>query len=589
MAATAESSGSAPQAPKRRRRGLWLGLLGGTLVVLGGAYGIGYALSGQVIPPNTTIEGVQVGRLTAAEAESKLRTELADRSVAPLTLVGDAEHRLERTPAEFGLSVDYAASVAAAGAQKSLNPLDIWNSLTGGHAHDAVLVRDATLLEGAAAELGQQVNRDPVSAALVFEEGQPVVKEATVGIVLDAPATVDALADAYLSATLADAVLDEVAPEVTTEEAELTLAEFARPAVSGPVTITAGERTFDVTPAMIAASLTFSPSDGVLAPELNPAKLMEQIRGTLAGLGLDQAQDARIELRDGRPTVIPAVNGLGVDAEQLRSQVFQAMTRTSDRTGSVDVTEVEAEFTTAEAEALGVKEIIGEFSTNFPATAYRIKNIGKSSGLINNTLVKPGETFSMNAALGERTLANGWAAGGAIDGGRVVERMGGGISQTTTTLFNAAFFAGMTDVYHKPHSLYFSRYPMGREATLDWNSVDMKFRNDSPHGVLIQAFTNNPSVGGQGKVTVRIWSTRVYEIKASDPVRSNFRSPGATIYDDSAVCSPQSGMRGFTVNYNRLWYQNGNLVRTEPFEWTYNTLTPVVCTNPNARADRVVR
>lgn len=589
----APDTGTTPDVPagnRRSRRGVWAAALtGGALLVLGGAYGIGYALSGETLPPNTTIEGVQVGRMTPADAEQTLAAQLAERAGQPMTLTGDPEHQLTRTPAEFGLGVDYAASVARAGAEKSFNPIDIWNSLTGGGAYDAVVTSDQTVLDGATAELAQQVNVDPVSAELVFEEGQPVVKDGSNGRVLDAAATGAALADAFLESTSVDAVITDAEPDITTEEAQNALTEFAAPAVSAPVTITAGDKTFDVTPAMIASSLSFVPTDGTLKAELNGQTLLEQARGTLAGLGLDEAKDATVELRDGHPTVVPAVNGLGVDPEALRGQVYDALTKTSERTGSVEATEVEASFSTADAEALGVKEVIGEFSTNFPATAYRVTNIGKSSSLINNTLVKPGETFSMNATLGERTLANGWAAGGAIDGGRVVERMGGGISQTTTTLFNAAFFAGMTDVYHKPHSLYFSRYPMGREATLDWNSVDMKFKNESPYGVLIQAFTNNPSVGGRGTVTVRIWSTRVYDIKASDPVQSNFRDPGATIKDNGAVCSPQSGMRGFTVNYNRLWYQGGNLVRTEPFEWTYNTLTPVVCTNPNARADRIER
>ena len=96
-------------------------------------------------------------------------------------------------------------------------------------------------------------------------------------------------------------------------------------------------------------------------------------------------------------------------------------------------------------------------------------------------------------------------------------------------------------------------------------------------------------MGNGGKVTVRIWSTKVYDVRATDPVKSNIKNPGPTIYSNAAVCSPQSGMQGFTASLYREFRQNGKLVRREPFTWTYNTLTPVVCTNPNAKADRVER
>lgn len=587
---SAESPKPTPQPTARRRRGPLVAAVvgGGALLLLGGAYGVGYAMSGETLPPQTTIQGVEVGRLSSPDARARLSEQLAARAAEPLTLAS-GENEVTKTPAEWGLGVDYDASVAEADVAKSFNPVDIWNSLTGGGEHAAVVTRDPALLEAGASELAQMTNADPVNAEVVIEENAPVVKEGTNGRTLDAAATADALASTYLEATRADAVVAETEPEITTAEAEGVRDTVAVPALSAPVTLQAGDRGFQVTPEMIAASLSFVPADGALKPELNADTLLEQAEPAMEGLGLRAAKDARIRLQDGQPTVIPGENGLGVAKDDLSRAVGEAMTRTDERTGTVTIAEVEPELTTAEAEALGVKEVTGEFTTRFPATAYRVTNIGKSAGLINNTLVLPGETFSMNAALGERTLANGWKAGGAIDGGRVVERMGGGISQTTTTLFNAIFFAGLEDVYHKPHSLYFSRYPMGREATLDWHSVDMKFRNDTDHGVLIQAFTNDPKVGGQGTITVRIWSTKVYDVSASDPVQSNFRSPGPRIENDAAVCSPQSGMQGFTVRFNRIFRQSGEVVRTEPFEWTYNTLTPVVCTNPNARADRIER
>ena len=104
----------------------------------------------------------------------------------------------------------------------------------------------------------------------------------------------------------------------------------------------------------------------------------------------------------------------------------------------------------------------GEFTTSFPYAEYRNINIGRAAELINNTLLKPGETFSLNRIVGERTAANGFTEGYVIKGG-IEKDLGGGVSQSATTTFNAMFFAGLKDIQHRPHTLYINRYPAGRE------------------------------------------------------------------------------------------------------------------------------
>lgn len=571
------STESTPPAKPRRRAAIIAAAAGGgALLLVGGAYGVGYALMGQTLPPQTTIEGVAVGGMSADEAATVLTEAFADRADAEITLTA-GKHELTKPVSQWGLSLDVSSSVEAALPDKSLNPAIIWSSLLGGSDQAAVTTRDLEALKSATDDLGQLANIDPENAAISIADAKATLAEGRNGETVNAAATQDALVSGYLHADTVKAVVDITEPEVTTTEAQSVLDEVAIPAMSGPITLNAEGKSVELTPDMIGAALSFTVAGGTLEPRLDPEILAGQAEKPLAGFGLKAPEDATIKMANGKPVVVPSTDGKGVSTDELVRAVSETMRSIDDRSTDVAITDAKAEFTTEDAEKMGVKEITGEFSTSFPASAYRINNIGKSASLINNTFLKPGETFDMNQTLGQRTVESGWMSGGAIDGGKVVQRMGGGISQTTTTLFNAIFFAGLEDIYHKPHSLYFSRYPMGREATLDWHSVDMKFKNDSDYGVLIQAFTNNPSVGGTGKVTVRIWSTKVYDVKASDPVQSDFRSPGATIHDDSPGCVAQSAMSGFTVNYNRLFYQNGKLVRTEPFTWTYNSLTPVVC------------
>ena len=221
--------------------------------------------------------------------------------------------------------------------------------------------------------------------------------------------------------------------------------------------------------------------------------------------------------------------------------------------------------------------MIGEFTTYFPYAEYRNINIGRAAELINNNLLKPGETFSLNRTLGERTAANGFTEGYVIQNGRFEKDLGGGVSQSATTTFNAMFFAGLKDIQHRPHTLYIDRYPAGREATVHWPSLDLKFQNDTKYGVLVQAYRVKASPGRKGSITVRMWSTKTYDkVVATDPVRSNFTT-GRDVSDDAPNCEPQSPVPGFDVRYSRLFYNDGTVVKRERFFWRYAPTNRVTC------------
>ena len=556
---------------------LWVG--GGALVLVGGAYVAGYALASDNTPRNASVAGVPIGDLSSEAAAAKLEAELGDRLTRTIT-VEAGEHSLQTTARELGLGFDYPATVANSGAGRSWNPVHILTVLTGGGDQQPVVTRDAAALDAAVAEFAKQADSEPVDAGLSVKVKQATVvrSEGEPGVTVQQGATADALAAGFVGTDRIAAVTTLKDPEITTAEADKVLADVGKPALASPITIKTGDSgSFQLTPAIIAAALSFTPADGTLAAELDAAKLTKAAAKQITGLGLKQPRDADITIANGKPKIIPSVDGIGLKAGDLAKAALGVLDQPKDkRTATVEATVRKASFTTADARKLGVKEITGKFTTYYPGSAYRVNNIGKAARLVNGTFLKPGETFSMNATLGKRTAAAGWMAGGGIEGGKIKTLLGGGISQATTTTFNAIFFAGLEDIYHKPHSLYFSRYPMGREATLDWVSVDMKFRNDSKYGVVLQAWTTG-SVGTTGSVTVRVWSTKQYTVKASKPVTSNYRAPGPTQYDTSPGCVSQSAMSGFDVSYKRLFYQKGKLVRSQPFTWSYNSLTPVVC------------
>ncbi len=204
-------------------------------------------------------------------------------------------------------------------------------------------------------------------------------------------------------------------------------------------------------------------------------------------------------------------------------------------------------------------ERVSTFTTNFPYADYRNVNLPRAAELINGTLLRPGETFSLNDVVGERTAKNGFTEGYVVSDGIFKKDLGGGVSQIATTTFNAMFFAGLEDVEHKPHSVYIDRYPEGREATVAWPSVDLKFTNTTPYGVLITAKVVKSTPTKEGAATVSMYSTRRWKITSSNGPRTNARAP-ACATTRSRDCEEFIGVPGFSVDVFRF-FRLRNLAR----------------------------
>jgi hypothetical protein len=143
--------------------------------------------------------------------------------------------------------------------------------------------------------------------------------------------------------------------------------------------------------------------------------------------------------------------------------------------------------------------VAGEFTTYHPCCEGRVTNIHLLADAVDGAVVQPGEVFSLNAHVGQRTEAKGYVRAGAIIDGKLYccdhpANVGGGTSQFATTFYNAIFFGGYEDVAHRPHSLYFTRYPLGREATLGYLTPDVVFRNDTRTPVTIDTSYTGSSV-----------------------------------------------------------------------------------------------
>ncbi|MGH3029331.1 MAG: VanW family protein, partial [Gaiellaceae bacterium] len=191
--------------------------------------------------------------------------------------------------------------------------------------------------------------------------------------------------------------------------------------------------------------------------------------------------------------------------------------------------------------------LIGSFTTHFACCESRVTNIRLIAEAVDGTLIAPGEQFSLNGVAGPRTAEKGYVPAPFIADGKLIDAVGGGVSQFSTTIYNAAYFAGLKIDSHQPHSFYISRYPPGREATLDYATIELLWTNDTDAPVLVRSSTTDTSV------TVDLYGA----------------NGGRRVEAVSGPRQPAGGAFAITVT-RVIRYPGGRTVR-EPFTTTYET------------------
>jgi vancomycin resistance protein YoaR len=545
----------------------------GVLIV---GYGVAFAFIGDKVPGNTTVLGIPLGGLSEADARAKLEAGVKGRLNLPIKLkAGDSTYQIK--PADAGLSLDVDATIAAAGAGRSLNPVRMWQVLTGGDAVKPVVKSDQEKLKSTVDRIAKQVNRPATEGTITFVDLKAVQHEPTEGLAVNNDQVAGTLVAGYPSdGKPVDLPVSVSKPQAGTDAIDKAMKEYAEPAMSGPIRLTVGNKGVNLQPAELAPALKLVARDGSFTPSLDAAKLEPLFTQRFKGLET-LPKDATIQIVAGKPKVVPAADGMVVARDKVVPAILSILPKPqAERKASVGLAKSHAKVSTAAVQALGIKELMGEFTTHFPHAAYRNINIGTAARRINGTLLKPDETFSLNKVVGERTRANGFTDGNIISGGKFVLDLGGGVSQSATTTFNAAFFAGLKDVQHKAHSVYISRYPVGREATVVWPWVDLKFLNDSGHGILVQTIFTASTPGNQGSLTVKIWGTKVWDITAGATARWAPRAP-KVVYSTEAGCRTQAPTPGFDIRIYRYFAKSGRRVKTETFLTSYDAADDIRC------------
>lgn len=517
------------------------------------------------------VAGVPIGGLRTADAQAALRKALEARAASPVAVVAQ-DFRGELDPVAAGLSIDWAATVGAASV-RPLNPVTRLTSLFAEREVDVISDVDGVRLDAALHRLRPAVERPPAEGAVRFEGLVPVPVDPVSGRSLDASESAQALRNEWWKGRPVPLAVAEIPPITTAGDLRHAIDTIVAPAVAEPVTVTGDGVQATLTREVLAAALGLrvDPSvGGRFVPEMNLAVLTGAARPGLTP-SERPARDAMVVNSSGTTEVVPSQEGRTVDyaATFARLPEVLALGGAARVVPAIYAVQV-PKLTTEQARSSLPPDEMSAFTTGgFAADSGR--NIRRAAEAINGKVVEPGQTFSLNAATNPRDASNGYVEAGIIEEGQPARGIGGGVSQVATTLYNAAYFAGMTDVEHKEHSYYIGRYPVAREATVFNDLIDVKFRNDGPGRVTIRTEWTPRSL------TVRLLGTKIYQVSSVTGPRTGVTPPPVRTVSGKD-CKASRGSAGFTATDTRtLRDLRTGQTRSETRTVTYNPSPTIRC------------
>jgi vancomycin resistance protein YoaR len=572
-----DGDGEPDPADVRRKRlrkgGLVAAAVLGVLVVL---YGLDVLVSGGDVPRGVTVAGVSVGGMSHPEAEQKLRDEIGPRLAAPVKArAGDVEAEVD--PKAAGLELDWTATLERAGSQP-LSPITRVTSFFTSREVGFATRSDTAKLSAALEELRAKTDHDPAEGTIRFEGAAPVAVDPKQGQKLDVPAASDRLLADWADGATVELPVATTPVKTTKEGVQKALTEVAKPATAAPLIIRGEGKDATLTPEQLATVLVFEPADdGGLTAKIDNGKVVEHAGPQLKDTE-KEGKDAQIVFEGGRPVVKESVDGLGVDWDKSLVPALDVLKRADDRAIKAEYKHTPAKVTTEQANKMGIKEVIGEFQTGgfVAASGTNIRVVAEK---VDGAIVKPGETFSLNGYTGPRGTAQGYVEAGIIENGVPGKAVGGGISQFATTLYNAAYHAGMKDAGHKEHSYWISRYPKGREATVFMDGagnslIDIKFTNPDETGVAIQTIWT-PST-----IKIVLWGTKNYDVSGSTSADFAPTQPQERKVN-KPDCQPSNGAPGFSVTDTRtITDRRTGQSRSESRTVRYDPQFKIVCEPP---------
>ncbi|ABQ91127.1 VanW family protein [Roseiflexus sp. RS-1] len=591
--------------PRRRGDGwLWFALAVITLVALGVAGGITsfYRSYEGRIYPNVSIQGIAVGEMTPEQAESALRSRYAAFLRQPVVITyGDRQW----TPTldELGMTFDFRGAVDAAyNAGRGRGVVDDVRELAAiwQHGLDVPLhvSYDETRAQAYLTQLAREIERAPADAQVRLDGAQIAIVGAVIGrqVLVDATlAHVSQQLQAFVPATI-PLQTREIPPRLDDATVAAARAQIET-ILQGPLTLRVGKNEYEWTVAdladMIIINRVPSAEGDRIAVTLDQDMIARRIR-QIADETEKPGTRPRVAWNNGDLKIIkPGKPGLRLDEVRARDMVIAAVMG-RDRTLELPMVPTDPPVTEANLHQLGIRELVSIGKSDFTGSAaYRIHNIGVGMQLLNGLLIAPGEEFSFNKNIGQINAANGFVEGAAIIQNRTQQEFGGGICQDSTTLFRAAFWAGLPITERWGHSFYISWYDKyalgprgngpGLDATIFTGGPDLKFINDTGAWLLIQAWSNPKT----GVAQIELYGTKPNRtVDLTHKVYDHTPAPSEPVFvadpkvPRGTIKHTDKARGGMTIDVYRLVVENGAPRPPELFRTRFRPWPNIYTLNP---------
>ncbi|HLX20119.1 MAG TPA: VanW family protein [Gaiellaceae bacterium] len=486
---------------------LRLVLLALAVVTCGVVLGFAFSGSPTTITDGVRIDGIDVGGMRVSTARSLLQGKATALANKPVVFAAGGR-RFRIRPAELGVEADWDAAVDSAQRQGAgFAPIRGFRRI-GVDVFGADVTPPTSVLTGALQyeleRIARVVDRPARDAGLSLEGMRVILVPAKTGVTLDRAAASTVLVHELASL---DRSTEPVQLPVRVTQAHVRAAALRRAyrqattALSAPIRLELGKTRFLLTPEKLAPLLQLpGPRDRSLSIGGPAADVWLQRLGTTVD---KPAVDARFSVDGPSVRVVPDRPGIELDAVAAAHAVLAAALkrRPALRVAQLPVRTATAALTTAKARTMGISGLVSSYTTDYGGVPNRIHNVQLVAHLVDDKLIAPGAQFSFNKTTGERSAAKGFLVAPVIVNGELTTGLGGGVCQVSTTVFNAAFEAGVKITERTNHALYISHYPLGRDATVDYPDVDLRFVNDTGHWMLLRTFV------GSSSLTVSLYGT----------------------------------------------------------------------------------
>lgn len=517
------------------------------------------------LPPRTFVLGVEVGGLLPPDAYEVVLPEVMTQTDLPI-MINTNQGAREFAADDLGIEFNLVSTIQAA----SKNPFThLWSFVAPINLDPKIDIDTDRFIESLT-PIAKTLTVDAKDADLKITDGEITILPQVTGKEINWERSIDNVRRSWLQREQSvNLVLNSQIPKITDEKIQ-ALSKQVTELIAKPIEVLVVDDSYIFDSQELGDVLQINKINDEAQVAVKPGELWSLFKQKYPSLS-DPTTDAYFEIVDDVPVVRDGNIQINITPMIFAKEFEKTLLSLTSKTVNLTSYAVVPNLTTEAAQKLNITEKVSEFRQPFPPAEYRTINVGTAAAYIDGTVLKPGEIFSMNDTIKQRTVENGYVTGIRIESGRFIEDLGGGVSIITTAMWTAAFYASLEAIEQRAHSIWIPRYQEGIEATVMWGSLDLKFKNTLDSGLLIKT-----KVEPNG-VVITMYGKKKYDQVVAEVSNRYGVTPYKKVYSEAKNCLTQEGQPGFGVKVTRKMIKNDEVVNQDEFRTNYRVGNQVVC------------